>query len=114
MKKILILSLILSLCLAACGPNYSNGERIGVVTKLSYKGVVFKSWEGELTPSAAPGTMASANSDFTFNVSPEALEKVKAAIQSGKRVKLVYRQWLLQPWTIDNDHVVIDVQELPQ
>ena len=48
---------------------------------------------------------------FEFNVDKNALPKVQAALNSGHRVELIYRQWWIEPPTIDNDHVVIDVKE---
>ena len=110
------IGLLAVLCLAAsCGANYSSGERLGVVTKLSQKGVIWKSWEGEALM-ALPGSMASATQPecFEFNVAPEAVVKVKAALTSGARVSLVYRQWWMPPLTVDHAHVVIDVKEATQ
>jgi hypothetical protein len=98
--------------LGGCGQNYSNGERAGVITKLSEKGLIFKSWEGEMLialPAAVAGTTQPEN--FAFNVAPEAVPKVKAAMASGQRVSVVYRQWALSPPTIDHAHVVVDVQQ---
>ena len=51
-------------------PNYSNGSRIGIVTKISEKGVFFKSWEGEMLmalPIAVAGTTTP--EVFYFNTS---------------------------------------------
>lgn len=58
-----------------------------------------------------PGTVSVPNA-FQFNVDPAAVEKVKQAMRSGKRVELVYREWVLAPLSIDNSHVVIDVKEV--
>ncbi len=91
--------------------HYSDGSRVGIVTKLSEKGVFWKSWEGEMLmalPASQAGTTEPEK--FEFNVAPEAVEKVQAALVSGKRVELVYRQWLVAPVSIDNDHVIIDVK----
>ena len=46
---------------------------------------------------------------FAFNVDPAAVDKVKAAMLSGERVELVYRQWAIRPLDIENGHVVIAV-----
>ena len=47
MKNYLLSAALLSaISLSACSP-YSEGERTGVVQKLSYKGIVCKSYEGE-------------------------------------------------------------------
>ena len=50
MKRLLLLSLVAIMAFGtmSCRQNYSNGERIGFVTKFSEKGVFWKSWEGEL------------------------------------------------------------------
>ena len=111
-KLTLVGILLLTVVLAGCAKTYSRGERVGVVTKLSEKGVIFKSWEGEMLmalPADVAGTMQPEK--FFFNVAPEAVVKVKDAMTSGRRVKLVYRQWWIAPPTIDNDHVIVDVQE---
>lgn len=100
-----------ALGLTACGENYSNGDRVGIVTKLSEKGLIFKSWEGEMLialPADVAGTTQPEK--FAFNVAPEAVEKVKAAMNSGKRVTLIYRQWAIPPITIDHEHVIVDVK----
>lgn len=38
--------------------SYSDGERAGFVQKLSHKGFVCKTWEGELAMVTMPGTMS--------------------------------------------------------
>lgn len=99
-------------CLTACARNYSDGTRVGIVTKLSKKGVIWKSWEGEMLMALPPEAAASGAQPekFTFNVDPPVVSKVQEAMNSGKRVELVYRQWFFAPPTIDNDHVIIDVR----
>lgn len=111
MKK-LILGIVIAvgLFLGACAPNFSNGERAGVVTKLSEKGLIFKSWEGELLVALPIDVAGNTQPEkFEFNVSPDCVDKVKAALTSGKRVTLVYRQWAMSPPTIEHDHVIVDV-----
>lgn len=103
--------------LTACAPNYSEGSRIGIVTKLSYKGFIWKSWEGEMNMGGMrqqrdkDGNTSAIANVFEFNVDPAAVDKVKAAQESGRAVELVYRQWAISPFTIENDHVIIDVRE---
>lgn len=112
-KSLIGLSLLTAVLCAGCGQNYSYGERVGVVTKLSEKGLIFKSWEGELLialPVDVAGTTQPEK--FTFNVSAEAVGQVKKAMSSGQRVEVVYRQWFLPPPTIDNEHVVIEVKSV--
>lgn len=98
------------------GERYSEGTRIGVVNKLSNKGVIFKSYEAEATMSGLRkgsdsdgNTTISANL-FSFNVDPQAISDVTAAMESGKPVKLVYREWFIVPVGISNSHVVYRVE----
>lgn len=109
----LISATVLAVALTACGEDYSNGERIGVVIKLSQKGYAFKSWEGEMLL-ALPITVAGTTQPekFAFNVSPGAVGGVQDALSSGKRVALVYRQWAIAPLTIDHGHVVVSVRRV--
>lgn len=109
MKKLIIV-LMLTASLMSCGANFSNGERAGIVTKLSEKGLVWKSWEGEMLVSLPIDVAGTTQPEkFRFNVSPEALDQVKAAMASSKRVTLVYKQWFMAPPFV-NDHVIIGVK----
>lgn len=68
--------------------SYSEGERAGYVQKLSKKGWVCKTWEGELAMINVPGTLTE---KFAFTVRDDALaEKINASL--GKRVALTYQQ----------------------
>ena len=68
--------------------SYSSGERTGYVQKISKKGWVCKTWEGELSMTTVPGT---APQIFMFSV-PD--DKVAEAItrSSGHQVNLMYEQ----------------------
>ena len=75
--------------------SYSKGERAGWVQKLSHKGYVCKTWEGELSMIAMPGA---APEKFLFTVHDEA---VAAEINRnmGKRVSLHYEEHIGIPTT---------------
>jgi hypothetical protein len=67
---------------------YSEGERAGFVQKLSKKGYVCKTWEGELSMVAMPGTTPER---FSFTVWDDAVaEQINKAV--GKRVALFYEE----------------------
>ncbi len=68
--------------------SYSTGERAGWVQKLSKKGWVCKTWEGELAMVSTPGAVPE---KFPFTVRDEA---VAAQINTvmGKRVALHYEE----------------------
>ena len=68
--------------------SYSSGERAGFMQKLSKKGWVCKTWEGELSLVALPGA---APEKFFFTVRDEAVAtNINAVV--GKRVVLDYEQ----------------------
>mgnify|MGYP000138431513 CR=1 FL=1 len=73
---------------AALAYTYSTGDRVGYVQKLSRKGWVCKTWEGELQISNIPG---SAPVLFHFTVRSDS---VAHAIQKseGKQVALTFEQ----------------------
>ena len=68
--------------------NYSNGERVGYVQKISRKGWVCKTWEGELAMVSMPGT---APQIFSFTVPSDAVAR-QVMDAAGQRVALIYEQ----------------------
>ena len=67
---------------------YSSGERSGYVQKISRKGWLCKTWEGELAMTAMPGT---APEIFQFSVRDDATaHSIEEA--AGQRVALSYVQ----------------------
>ena len=73
--------------------SYSVGERAGYVQKLSKKGWVCKTWEGELALIAMPGTVAE---KFHFSVRNEAIaDQINRSI--GRRVSLDYEEHIGVP-----------------
>ena len=67
---------------------YSSGERVGYVQKLSEKGFVCKTFEGELVLVSMPGTQAE---KFFFTVkNKQVADKINESI--GKRVSLTYEE----------------------
>jgi hypothetical protein len=73
---------------ATLGYSYSKGDRAGYMQKLSEKGWICKTWEGELAMQNLPGTPPEI---FRFSVRDKA---VAARIQDleGQKVVLVYEQ----------------------
>ena len=67
---------------------YSSGERIGYVQKISKKGWLCKTWEGELAMTTVPGT---APQIFQFSVRDDATaHQIEQA--AGQRMALAYQQ----------------------
>lgn len=68
--------------------SYSTGDRIGYVQKLSRKGWVCRTWEGELAMTPVPGV---APQLFAFTVPDPAVAK-KITDLEGKKVSLHYEE----------------------
>jgi hypothetical protein len=67
---------------------YSSGERAGYIQKISRKGWLCKTWEGELAMTTVPGT---APQLFQFSVRDDTTaHKIEQA--AGQRVALSYEQ----------------------
>ena len=75
--------------------SFSSGERAGYVQKLSKKGWVCKTWEGEMALVSMPGTVAE---KFPFTVRSEAVARqINDSI--GAKVALSYEQHIGVPTT---------------
>jgi hypothetical protein len=68
--------------------SYSNGERAGYMQKLSHKGWLCKTWEGELAMQNLPGTPPEI---FSFSVRDDAVAKRVQELE-GQKVALTYEQ----------------------
>lgn len=88
---------------------YSSGDRAGYVQKLSLKGWVCKTWEGELAMVNLPGAMPEI---FLFTVRDDALAR-RIEADMGKRVRLRYEQHLGVPTSCfgDTEYFVVDAQK---
>jgi hypothetical protein len=88
--------------------SYAEGERAGYVQKLSKKGFVCKTWEGEMAMVTMPGTVAE---KFLFTVPSDAIAaRINASV--GKRVALHYQQhkWIPTSCFGETDYFVTDVR----
>ncbi|HEY5993579.1 MAG TPA: hypothetical protein VIU46_03165 [Gallionellaceae bacterium] len=111
-----LLIFVILLCLLAAGWvwitlhwAYSEGERTGYIQKLSNKGWVCKTWEGEIALVTMPGAIPE---KFEFTVRDEAMAaRINAA--SGKRVVLHYRQHKFIPSSCfgETEYFVDDIRE---
>ncbi|MDD2832542.1 MAG: hypothetical protein PHD12_00870 [Methylotenera sp.] len=89
---------------------YSSGERAGYVQKLSQKGWLCKTYEGELILVSMPGTQAE---KFFFTVRDENVAK-KINQTVGERVRLIYEEHKGVPTSCfgDTSFYIKDVQLL--
>ncbi len=90
--------------------NYSEGERAGYMQKLSKRGWLCKTWEGEIAMVTMPGAIPE---KFDFTVRDDALaDKINQL--AGKRVVLSYRQHKFIPSSCfgETEYFVSDIREV--
>jgi hypothetical protein len=80
---------------AALSWSYSSGERAGWVQKLSHKGWLCKTWEGELALVSLPGSVPE---KFAFTIRDDAVAAQVTQVM-GKRVSLHYDEKVGLPTT---------------
>ena len=84
---------------AALSWSYSSGERAGWVQKLSNKGWLCKTWEGELALVSLPGSVPE---KFYFTIRDDAVAESLSQVM-GKRVTLHYEEKVGLPTTCFGD-----------
>jgi hypothetical protein len=92
--------------------SYSHGERAGFVQKFSKTGLVFKTWEGELSMVTLPGVMPER---WEFTVRDDAVAARINALM-GKRIALSYDQHVGVPTSIfgETGYFVTSVREVKE
>jgi hypothetical protein len=72
---------------------YSEGHRAGLLQKFSYKGTIFKTWEGEMIMSSVQSdkNVALASEKFLFSVADPALAKQMEKLE-GQILILHYKE----------------------
>ena len=113
MKKIIgiILSCIIAITvvyfLFVYYATYSKGYRSGELVKISNKGVLFKTWEGEISQGVSEAQI------FQFSVESsekEVIELLKD--KQGQTVKLTYKErFATFPWLGDTKYFITEVDK---
>ena len=99
--KFIVLGLA-TLLMTSCTENYSNGERIGLVTQFSKTGLLFKTHEGHLNLTQT-GMNSSSAVPFDFSVDadnedPNIVATLDSAATYGWKVKIVYHETFGKNW----------------
>lgn len=112
MKKIVAIVLVLLIIITSVYfafiyyATFSDGFKAGELTKITYKGVVFKTWEGELSQGVSEAQR------FSFSVESseeEVIEKLKNL--QGQNVKLTYKERFgTFPWLGDTKYFITAVE----
>jgi hypothetical protein len=92
------------------GYSYSKGDRAGYTQKISQRGWICKTWEGELAQANLPGSMPQI---FKFSVRNDSIAHL---IQEslGKRVSLTYEEHRGVPTRCfgDTDYYITNIRKL--
>ena len=115
--KFIFLAIVATITMTSCTENYSNGERIGMITKFSQKGLVWSSWEGTLNTTQ---TGMNSAEPFEFSVDndvndPVVIATLDSAATQGWKVKIKYHQTFGKNWFSnrgETNHFVKSVEVL--
>ena len=115
--KFIFLALVATISMTSCTENYSNGERIGMITKFSEKGLIWSSWEGTLNTTQ---TGMNSAEPFEFSVDndvndPVVIATLDSAATQGWKVKIKYHQTFGKNWFSnrgETNHFVKSVEVL--
>jgi len=95
---------------------YDEGVRAGNVVRISKKGIIFKTYEGQLNLQsfgALKGTTPFAET-FDFSVEknkPEVVRELEAVALSGERVNLHYiKRYSKFPWRGETKYFIVSVE----
>ena len=124
MKKIAIISvasifaIALGALLLVLFANFSNGSRAGTIAKFSHKGVMIKTWEGQLLTGGMSGSdggdLVSSHWEFSvYRGDDPVLRAIEKAMDGGYRVKLHYEEKFFQfGWRGDTKYFVTKVEKV--
>ncbi|WP_448519896.1 hypothetical protein [Rhodoflexus sp.] len=126
MKKFLIIGgIVLTIALLGGGwfayfASYSEGYRAGKVMKISRKGILFKTWEGQLNVEGITSSTGKAGGNLTstweFSVEDRyknVIDSIQKAMDEDKRVKLYYEEkFYTYPWRGDTKYLITKIEVL--
>lgn len=88
--------------------SYSEGYRSGQLVKLTYKGILFKTYEGEVSQGVSEAQR------FHFSVEDKEVGVIELLqLYQGKNVRLKYKErFATFPWWGDTRYFIIDVEKV--
>lgn len=113
---IVILILLIGFLAFAYFGIYDEGVRAGNVVRVSKKGVVFKTYEGQLNLQSFGAIKGNSPFIETFDFSieknkPEIITELEAVALTGERVNLHYiKRYLKFPWRGETKYFITDVE----
>lgn len=94
-------------------PFSDEGVKAGILNNVKHKGIIFKTYEGELIQSGfRPGQQGLQSNEFSFSVEDEDLAR-RLMGMSGQQVKLHYKEYYGKlPWRGYSKFVVDSILEV--
>ncbi len=92
-KKIATLAIMAATALSLSGcVETSDGEKIGIITKLAKQGVIVKTWEGEIIRGGFSNGSGANGQAFHFTIEDDAVAKqLLTAMENQQEVKITYK-----------------------
>ena len=117
-KKILITVLVVAIAVLAFFyfGKFSDGYRSGKIMKVSERGIIFKTWEGQMdlqTFGAVKDKSNMVTETFKFSIVEDdvLIKELEAAALAGERVNLhYYERYMIVPWRGDTKVFVIGIE----
>lgn len=93
------------------GFEYSEGFREGTVQKFSHKGMMFKTYEGELAMSGDKNPTMS--NIFEFTASDPEIVKELQSLHATENVRLYYKQYMfVPPWRGSTEYFIYKIEKV--
>jgi hypothetical protein len=122
-KAVLIIGILVFLVLIGVylfnTADYSDGSRAGTIIKLSEKGFLFKTYEGQLNlgmvileDAAASGSTQNNIWNFSVEKNDSLVKRMEYCMKKGTRVLVRYNEkYTKLPWRGDTKYIVVGIEE---
>lgn len=133
MKSVLVTVFVILVCIGGCigscnfisNFEYAKGERIGVINKFSYKGLLWKTYEAEMVLEGLTAGQTTAANLWHFSIDnslPDMekeifIDNLSYAIKNNTKMRVEYRQIFFPlPWRGQTGSFVtkIELQDNPE
>jgi hypothetical protein len=118
MRKFAVYSLIFlvlgfGIYMAICSYTYSDGSRTGILMKISKKGFLFKTYEGDINVGFINTNMAGLTANvFHFSIEKKETTAIRILENAeGKMIKIYYKEKLkAMPWQGETNYLIHKVE----
>jgi hypothetical protein len=96
------------------GEGYGHVCQVGYLTNFGERGIIWKTWEGELQKGV--GEQAAIEKPFKFSsTDPDVIAVLKPFLGSKQRIQIECKQWLIMPsWKGSSGNKVVSVVDVKE